>query len=50
MKLPYELWELVRLLVERENVEVMLDSTFMVRDLVKVLLGGRPGGIGPRSR
>ena len=36
--------------VERENVEVRLESTFIVRDFVRVLFGGGPGGIGPRRR
>jgi hypothetical protein len=47
-RVPDELRELVRVWVERENVEVRLESTFMVRDLVRVLFGGGPGGMGPR--
>jgi hypothetical protein len=40
----------VRVWVERENGEVRLESTFIVRDFVRVLFGGGPGGIGPRRR
>lgn len=49
-RLLWELRELVRLCVERENVEVKLERTFIVRDLIRVLFGGGPGGIGPRRR
>jgi len=45
-----ELRELVGMWVEREKVEVRLESTFIVRDLVRVFFGGGPGGMGPRRR
>jgi hypothetical protein len=45
-----ELRELERLFVERENVDVRLDRTFMVRDLVKPGCGAGFGWMGPRRR
>ena len=41
---------MVRVWVERENVELRLERTFIVRDLVRALVGGGPGGMGPRRR
>lgn len=49
-RFPSDVLELDRLREERENVEVRLEITFIVRDLVRVPCSGGPGGIGPRRR